>query len=116
MSAFPMRLCFVLALSVVVSRPSATTHTGSPDSGWWGSKESADLKNSARKQISAGNYAAAEEIFAQGVLRAKHHKDRIATARYLSGVAGARRARFDYQGALSAYLESKRLAESMEDW
>jgi CHAT domain-containing protein len=111
-----MRLCFVLAFSMVVSRPSATIHTGSPDSSWWGSKESVDLRNLARKQISDGDYAAAEEIFAQGVVQAKHQKDRIATARYLSGVAGARRARFDYQGALSAYLESKHLAESMEDW
>ena len=64
----------------------------------------------------AGNYAAAEKIFAEAALRAKARGDRIATARLLSGIGGTRMARFDYQAALNAYLEAKQVAENAGDW
>ena len=116
MAAISWRLCLVIALSVVVSRPSTTMRTGSPDSGWWGTKEAKQLQGSARKEIVAGNYAAAEKIFAEAALRAKARGDRIATARLLSGIGGTRMARFDYQAALNAYLEAKQVAENAGDW
>jgi len=95
------RLCVVVAFSVVVSRPSTSTRAGAPESGWW--RSFTVLIAKARKQIAAGDYGAAEQAFSKGFARATAHDYKIAAARYLSGVAGARRARSDYQGALQAY-------------
>src|SRR5215471_12039378 len=116
MLAISWRLCLVLALSVVVSRPSATIRTGSPDSGWWETQAAKQLLRSARDQIVQGKYLAAERIFADGVAQAKRRGDRISTARLLLGVGGARMAHFDFQAALEAYLEAKHTAESAGDW
>jgi CHAT domain-containing protein/tetratricopeptide (TPR) repeat protein len=111
------RLCLVIAFAMVIARPSATIRTGSPASGWYHeAKPSVDLTKSARTKIAAGDYTAAEEIFARGVRLARERKDPIALARYLSAVAGARRARFEYQGAMKAYQESREIAESAGDW
>ncbi|HEY6344522.1 MAG TPA: CHAT domain-containing protein [Bryobacteraceae bacterium] len=110
------RLCLVIAVAVVIARPSATIRTGSPESGWYKAKLSQALAKSAHPKIAAGDYTAAEEIFALGVRLAQERKDRVALARYLSGVAGARHARFEYQNAMKAYQESREIAESAGDW
>src|SRR5215831_17745273 len=102
MLAISWRLCLVLALSVVVSRPSATIRTGSPDSGWWETQAAKQLQRAARDQIVQGRYAAVEQIFAGGLPEAKLRGDRIAIAKLLMGVGGARMARYDFQGALEA--------------
>ena len=116
MALIPRCLCVVLTFWMVVSRPSATIRTGSPDSGWWTAKESIQLQQSAGRQITAGDYPGAEQTFQKGVAEARRRTDQVALARYLSGVAGTRLARWDYQGALSAYLEAKQIAESRRDW
>ncbi|MBV8846678.1 MAG: hypothetical protein JO307_28050, partial [Bryobacterales bacterium] len=116
MTAKYWRIGLVVALLAVVSRPSATVRTGSPDSGWWGSKEAKQTIESARKEIQGGHYAAAEGVFAQAAAAAKRRGDRIATARLLSGVGGARLARFDYTGALKAYVEAQKIAQQAGDW
>ncbi|HLH44002.1 MAG TPA: CHAT domain-containing protein [Bryobacteraceae bacterium] len=110
------RLLLVVAFSVVLSRPSMDTRAGSPESGWWQSGESAKLLAQARKQVAAGDYAAAEQTYSEGVARANAHGYKIAAARFLSGVASARRARYDYQGALKAYQQSKQTFEGSQDW
>ena len=110
------RLFVVVAFSVVMSRPSTVTHAGSPESGWWRSKESAALIARAGKQIAAGDYQGTEQTYSEGVARATAHNYKIAAARYLSGVASARRARSDYQGALQAYQQSKQTFEASGDW
>jgi CHAT domain-containing protein len=116
MAPIPRCLCFVLTFWIVVSRPSATIRTGSPDSGWWTAKPYLQLQQSAGRQIAAGHYAEAEQTFHKGVVEARRRNDQVALAAYLSGVAGTRLARFNYQGALSAYLEAKQTAESRRDW
>jgi CHAT domain-containing protein len=110
------RLCLVIAFAMVIARPSATIRTGSPESGWYKAKLSQALAKSAYPKIAAGDYTAAEEIFALGVRLARERKDRVALARYLFGVAGARHARFEYQSAMKAYQESREIAESAGDW
>ena len=116
MALIPRCLCVVLTFGMVVSRPSATIRTGSPDSGWWTAKESIQLQQSAGRQITAGDYPGAEQTFQKGVAEARRRKDQVALARYLSGVASTRLVRWDYQRALNAYLEAKQIAESRRDW
>ncbi len=115
MATSPRCLCLVLTLWIAVLRPSAAVRTGSPDSVWWGTKESARLQDSIRKQIKTGNFAAGEALFDKCLGEALRRGDRIAAARCKSGAAGTRMARFDYQGALAAYLQAKAWAAASRD-
>ncbi len=62
MATSPGCLCLVLTLWIAVLRPSAAVRTGSPDSVWWGTKESARLQDLVRKQIKTGNIAAGKAL------------------------------------------------------
>jgi hypothetical protein len=72
----PRCLCLVLTLRIAVLRSSAAVRTGSPDSVWWGTKESARLQDSIPKQIKTGNFAAGEALFdkclGEELRRARH--------------------------------------------
>ncbi len=63
MATSPRCLCLVLTIRIAVLRSSAAVRTGSPDSVWWGTKESAPLLDSIRQQITPGNFAAGEALF-----------------------------------------------------
>src|SRR5579863_812838 len=101
---------------MAVLRPSAAIRSGSPDSFWWGTIESAQLQDSVRKQLRAGNFAAGEALFQKCLAEVVGRHDRVAVARCQSGVAGTRMARLDYQGALSAYLAAKEAAMACGDF
>ncbi len=115
MATSPRCVCFVLTLWMAVLRPSAAIRSGTPDSFWWGTKESAQLQDSIRKQLKAGNFAAAEALFQKCLAEVVGRHDRIAVARCQSGIASTRMARLDYQGALSAYLAAKEAAVASSD-
>jgi CHAT domain len=115
MAASPRCLCLILTLWATVSRPSAPGQASSPDSGWWGAKESVRLRHSAGQRVAAGEFSAAADLYAKAARLAIAHGDRIAAARYLTGVAGARMARYEYRAALGTYLEARTLARATHD-
>ncbi len=115
MATSPRCVCFVLTLWMAVLRPSAAIRSGSPDSFWWGTKESAQLQDLIRKQLKAGNFAAGEALFQKCLAEVAGRNDRVAVARCQSGVGGTRMARLDYQGALTAYLAAKDAAVASGD-
>jgi len=107
-------LVFVLTFWVV-AWPAASIRTGSLDSGWWGTQEALALRQAARAPTLTGDFAESERIYQRGADLAVQRHDRIARAWFLSGVADSRFARFDYRGALAAYLQAKGLAEQARD-
>src|SRR5271166_5572100 len=107
-------LAFVLTFWVV-AWPAASIRTGSPDSGWWGTQEASALRQAARAPTRTGDFAESERIYQHGADLAVERHDRVARAWCLSGVADSRVARFDYRGALDAYLQAKALAEQARD-
>jgi CHAT domain-containing protein len=111
----PRCVCVVLTLWMAVLRPSAAVRSGSPDSFWWGTKESAQLQDLIRKQLKAGNFAAGEALFQKCLAEVVGRHDFVAEARCQSGIAGTRMARLDYQGALTAYLSAKAAALATSD-
>jgi CHAT domain-containing protein len=106
----PRCVCLVLTLWMAVLRPSAAVRSGSPDSIWWGTRESAQLQDSIRKLLRAGNYAAGEALFQKCLAEIVGRHDFVAEARCQSGIAGTRMARLNYQGSLSAYMAAKAAA------
>jgi CHAT domain-containing protein len=108
-------LCIVLTLWMVVLRPSAAIHSGTPDSVWWGTKESKELQKRAGQHLRAGDYGAAEADFKECLARVRERRDRVAEARCLSGIAGTRTARFDYGSALQIYLQARDAAAASGD-
>jgi CHAT domain-containing protein len=107
-------LAFVLTFWVV-AWPAASIRTGSPDSGWWGTQEALALRQAARAPTLKGDFAEAERIHQHGADLALEHHDPAARAWFLSGVADSRFARFNYRGALDAYLQAKGQAEQARD-
>jgi CHAT domain-containing protein/tetratricopeptide (TPR) repeat protein len=107
-------LAFVLTFWVV-AWPAASIRTGSPDSGWWGTHEALALRQAARAPTLTGDFAESERIYQHGADLAAERHDRVARAWFLSGVADSRLARFDYRGALNAYLQAKEQAERARD-
>lgn len=96
-------LCVVVAFSVVVSRPSTSTRAGAARVRLVAIRGVHCLDREGPEANRRGAITgAAEQAFSEGFARAPAHDYKIAAARYLSGVAGARRARSDYQGALQA--------------
>jgi CHAT domain-containing protein/tetratricopeptide (TPR) repeat protein len=69
----------------------------------------------ARQYLEAGDLARAEGVYQHGYDAARRRKDDRSAARFLSGLAGCRMVRFDYRGALDAYLAAKKLAASIGD-
>lgn len=115
MATSPRCVCFVLTLWMAVLRPSAAIRSGTPDSFWWGTKESVQLQDAIRKQLKAGDFAAAEALFEKCVTEVVGRRDRVAATRCHSGIASTRMARLDYRGALSAYLAAKEAAMASDD-
>jgi tetratricopeptide (TPR) repeat protein len=107
-------LVFVLTIWVV-AWPAASIRTGSPYSGWWGSLEAVALRQAARAPTLTGDFAASERIYQHGADLAVVRHDPLARAWCLSGIADSRVARFDYRGALDAYLQAKVQAERARD-
>jgi CHAT domain-containing protein len=107
-------LAFVLTFWVVVW-PAASIRTGSPDSGWWGTQEAQALRQAARAPTLKGDFAESERIYQHGADLAAQRRDRVAGAWFLIGVAGSRFSRFDYRGALDAYLQARGQAEQARD-
>jgi hypothetical protein len=82
----PRCLCLVLTLWIAVLCLSAAVRTGSPDSVWWGTKESAQLQDSVRKRIRTGNFAAGKGLFDKCLgegLRCRHKVGRVANLRLI---------------------------------
>ena len=106
----------MLALAFwMVAWPAASILTGSPDSGWWGTQEAQALRQAARLPTLQGDFAEAERVYQLGAdLAVKRHSP-VARAWFLSGIAGSRFARFDYRGALDAYLQARVQAEHARD-
>lgn len=114
MSPSSRGLAFVLTFWVVVW-PAASIRTGSPDSGWWGTQEAQALRQAARAPTLQGDFAESERIYQRGADLAAQHRDRVARAWFLIGVAGSRFSRFDYRGALDAYLQARGQAQQARD-
>lgn len=114
MAISPRGLAVVLTIGMVAWL-AAPIHTGSPRSGWWGTQEAVKLRQTARRYTLQGNYSETERIYQQGAEIAAKHGDPVARAWFESGIGDARFARFDYKGALDAYLEARGFAESARD-
>ncbi len=105
----------VLVLIGMEAWLAAPIHTGSPRSGWWGTQEAVRLRQTARRYTLQGDYAETERIYQLGAEIAAEHRDPVARAWFISGVGDARFARFDYRGALDAYLKARGFAQSARD-
>ena len=105
----------VLVLIGMEAWLSAPIHTGSPRSGWWGTQEALQLRQTARRYTLKGDYAETERAYRKGAELAVKHRDPMARAWFVSGIGDARFASFDYMGALDAYLEAQRFAEAARD-
>src|ERR1022692_577232 len=114
MAPFSRGLAFFLAFWVV-AWPAASTRTGLPRSGWWGTQEALALRQAVQEPIRNGDFAGAESFYQQGADLSAQHRDPTASALFLNGVASTRLARFEYRGALDAYLEARRQAEASRD-
>jgi CHAT domain-containing protein len=93
----------------------ASIHTGSSHSGWWGTQEALALRRAAKISIGQGNFEEAERVFRHGEQVASRHHDLVAQAWFLDGVGSASLAGFRYRGALDAYLQAKALAQKARD-
>lgn len=89
----------------------ASIHTGSLQSGWWGTTEALRLRQTAALSISQGNFEDAERLYLSGVELGARHQDPLAQAWFLDGAGSARLAGLHFSRALEAYLEAKNLAE-----
>ncbi len=105
----------VLVLIGMEAWLSAPIHTGSPRSGWWGTQEALQLRQTARRYTLKGDYAETERVYQNGAELAAKHRDPVARAWFVSGIGDARFASFDYVGALNAYLEARKFAETARD-
>ncbi len=114
MAPFPRGLAVVLTIWVV-AWPAASIRTRSPNSGWWGSQEAIALRQAARAPTLSGDFANSERIYQDGADAAVQRHDPAARAWCLNGVADSRVARFDYHGALDAYLQARGQAEQARD-
>jgi len=105
----------VLVLIGMEAWLAAPIRTGSPRSGWWGTQEASQLRQTARRYTLKGDYAETERAYQKAADLAAKHRDPAARAWSVSGIGDARFARFDYMGALDAYLEARKFAETARD-
>jgi CHAT domain-containing protein/tetratricopeptide (TPR) repeat protein len=105
-------LCLILTLWMVSLRQPRAIPTGSPPSSkWWGSQATKDIRNTAMHLRERGDFAAVESLYQDAAAEAQRRRDPLAEMRFRMGVGVARLLRFDYRGALDAYLAAKRLGE-----
>ncbi len=112
MASPPRGLVFVLTM---VAWLTASIHTGSPSSGWWGTTEAIALRQAVKKSRAQGDFAAVEGVYRRLAELAARHHDPLARAWALEGAGGASFASFDYRGALDAYLQARSFAEQARD-
>jgi hypothetical protein len=105
-------LAFVLTMAAWLP---ASIHTGSLDSGWWGTKEALQLRQAAADSIRHGKFDEAERLYGTGVDLGARHRDPLAQAWFLDGVGSARLAQLHLRSAADAYLDAKAWAEKARD-
>src|SRR5258708_9244057 len=111
MAGLPRGLCLLLSLWMVGSRPSADIQTGSPASSLrWSQQAKQKFQDDVLALRQNGNYASLEARYQAAYADALGDGDLQRQVRFRMGVGSARFARFDYPGALEAFLDARRLA------
>ncbi len=99
------------------SRPSAAIRSGSLNPApWWETKEFANLKKLRAARLAGTDPASLEAGYLQVYETAVRLRQIQAQSTILTSIGNLRLQRFHFREALDAYLQSKRLAESMHDW
>jgi tetratricopeptide (TPR) repeat protein len=94
------------------SDPSAAIRSGSPASSLrWGEQAKKKFREDVLTLRQKGDYAAVEGLYQAAYDDAVKDRDALRTVRFRTGVGSARFARFDYPGALEAYLDARKLAQ-----
>jgi CHAT domain-containing protein len=116
MATLPRCLCVILTLWVVSSRPSASILPGASAFGeWWGTPQSRAIARQADDARRAGDLAASEGYYRQGLNDAVRRRDERAMVGYLSGIAACRLTQLHFSAALEVLLEAKSHAKSIGD-
>jgi CHAT domain-containing protein len=107
-------LAVILTLWMVsVCHPRAI-RPGSAGSSWWGSRTTLELYKEIYKAVprllAARDFLALEALYGGACDQAVRLRDPFAEMRFRMGIGGARLARYEYRGALQAYLAAKGVA------
>ena len=108
-------LCLILTLWMVGSRSATTIRTGLPDSSPLWDQDPRKIQKNALRYREAGDFVTAEKLYSEGYRESVRLGDKLAAVRYLMSAAGCQLLTFRYRGALSAYLQARDLAASIQD-
>jgi CHAT domain-containing protein len=100
---------------MAVSRPSTAIFAGTAASSSWIPKGTPNLLVKIHQAREASDYPSVERLCRDAAAQAVSHSDRSSAAKFLDCAGTAQFLRFQYRGALAAYYEARKLAESSGD-